>query len=198
MHSVEEQDNGDDESSVGEATTTVDGIEPSNDENEHVLMRRGDIEKCPVCGLGVDAEAYHCPSCSNYFCYQCRARLVPPDPQLQCVNQHCDYYGKLVCEVCDIAHEREEEPTVYAEPEDGYWPGLLLLAVLCFVPLWYFYSLQIAAVSTVGGFIIGGLLLHWSGINIFGMNQIVEHQRKSPYHCCICCGEVVKKIRGVK
>ena len=121
---------------------------------------------------------------------------MPQDIQLQCVNQQCDYYGKLVCDVCDVAHEREETPTVYAEPEDGYWPGLLLLAILCFGPLWYFYSLLTATITTVAGFVVAGLLLQWTGINIFGSNHIVEHRRKSSYHNCISCGEAVKQIRG--
>ena len=41
------------------------------------------------------------PGLPQYFCFHCRARLLPPDTQLQCVNQQCDYYGKLVCDVCD-------------------------------------------------------------------------------------------------
>ena len=41
--------------------------------------RRGDIHKCPVCGSGIDAEAYFCAKCKNYFCFHCRARLLPAD-----------------------------------------------------------------------------------------------------------------------
>ena len=104
---------------------------PADSGEPQELKRRGDVEKCPVCGSHVDAEAYHCPSCRNYFCFHCRSRLVPPDTQLQCVNQQCDYYGKLVCDVCDISHQRDEAPTVYAEPEDGYWPGWLIACDHC-------------------------------------------------------------------
>ncbi len=172
-----------------------DDCEASHEEPPQELKRRGDVEKCPVCGSHVDAEAYHCPSCRNYFCFHCRARLVSPDTQLQCVNQHCDYYGKLVCDVCDSAHERDEAPAVYAEPEDGYWPGWLVLALIAFACFWYFSSLLVAAFSAVGIFLLGGLLLHKSGVNIFGTNRIVEHQRKSVHHTCISCHEVVKNIQ---
>ena len=82
--------------------------------------RRGDVNKCPICGSQVDSEAYHCSACRNYYCYHCRARLLLSEIHLQCVNQNCDYYGKLVCDVCDPLEEQEEEPAVYAEPEDGY------------------------------------------------------------------------------
>ncbi len=195
---MEEQNNHNDQSSDGEAATTVEEQKTSHDENDQGLKRRGDVQKCPVCGSHVDTEAYHCPSCRNYFCFHCRARLVPADPQLQCVNQHCDYYGKLVCDVCDRAHERDEAPTVYAEPEDGYWPAWLLLALLTFGCLWYFSSLLVAELAAVGFFVVGGLLLHKAGVNVFGKNRIVEHHRKSAYHSCINCGEVVKEIQKVK
>ena len=86
------------------------------------LARRGDVAKCPVCGTGVDPESYHGSQCRNYFCFHCRARLLDAGAQLQCLNQSCDYYAKLICGVCDPAKEKEEPPSIYAEPEDGYWP----------------------------------------------------------------------------
>ena len=43
----------------------------SSDESNKKLERRGDVEKCPVCGSRVDRDAYHCPTCRNYFCFHC-------------------------------------------------------------------------------------------------------------------------------
>ena len=94
------------------------------------LKRRGNVAKCPICGSQVDPEAYHCPACHNYYCYHCRARLLASDTQLQCANQSCDYYGKLVCSVCDPQGEKEEPPAVYEEPEDGYWPLWLIVSLI--------------------------------------------------------------------
>ena len=158
------------------------------------LQRRGDVEKCPVCGSHVDADAYHCPTCRDYFCYHCRARLLPADAQLQCVNQECDYYGKLVCGLCDAVDEREEAPAVYAEPEDGYWPAWLIIVLVGAAVLWYFYSVAVAAISAVVVFAVGGFLLQRLGLNVFGWERTVEHQRKSSYHVCISCKEPAKKL----
>lgn len=162
------------------------------------LKRRGDVTKCPVCGSRVDAEAYHCPSCKNYFCFHCRSRLLPSESQLQCINRDCGYYGKLVCDVCDPSCQKQEEPTVYQEPEDGYWPGLLALAVLALPFLWYYWSLQNALITSVTLFVLGGGLLQSIGVNVFGKQRTVEHPRTSEYHSCIQCGEAVKKTRIAK
>lgn len=40
------------------------------------IERRGDLQKCPICGMPVDPDAYHCPHCHNYYCFHCRARLL--------------------------------------------------------------------------------------------------------------------------
>ncbi|TWU33842.1 hypothetical protein [Novipirellula artificiosorum] len=200
---MEEHEHCTDESPADQTTATVEDTDAHDSDGRDFgepqeLKRRGDVEKCPVCGSQVDAEAYHCASCRNYFCFHCRSRLVPPDTQLQCVNQQCDYYGKLVCDVCDVSHEREEAPTVYAEPEDGYWPGWLLFAIIAFGCVWYFSSLQAAAWTAAGVFVLGGGLLHMLGVNVFGRNRIVEQQRKSAYHSCIRCDEVVKQVSKAK
>lgn len=195
---MEEHDNRAQETPGDQASATVEETDASNSGEAQQLRRRGDVEKCPVCGSHVDAEAYYCPSCRNYFCFHCRSRLVPPDRQLQCVNQQCDYYGKLVCDVCDPAHQRDEAPSVYAEPEDGYWPGWLIVTLLVFGCVWYFSFLQAAAWTAAGVFVLGGGLLQLLGVNIFGRNRIVEQQRKSTYHSCISCGEVVRQIARAK
>jgi hypothetical protein len=199
---VEDLEKNEDQSSSGQTTTTDHDVKTSTEEGVQeqvrVLSRRGDVGKCPICGTSVDEEAYHCPSCRNYFCFHCRARLISPDIQLQCVNQHCDYYGKLVCDVCDPQQQRDEPPNVYAEPEDGYWPGWLLLSVTVGACVWFFSSILSGVLSGIGLFLLGGGLLHMVGVNIFGWQRMVEHPRKSTFHSCISCGEIVKQVRLVK
>ena len=48
---------------------------------------------------------------------------------------------------------------MYAEPEDGYWPGWLLLALITFGCVWYFSSLLAATLTAIGLFVLGGGLL---------------------------------------
>ena len=158
------------------------------------LKRRGDVEKCPVCGSHVDPEAYHCPTCRSYFCFHCRARVLQPDTQLQCINQECDYYGKLICGVCDPHGEKEEPPTVYAEPEDGYWPAWLALVLVAVAVIWYFTSFLVAAGTAIATYAVGGYLLHRVGVNVFGRERKVEHQRMTSYHTCISCEKPVKEL----
>lgn len=160
------------------------------------LRRLGDVGKCPVCGSAVDPEAYYCPTCSNYFCFHCRARLLPADTQVQCVNQDCTYYAKLVCEACSSRQEKEELPAVYAEPEDGYWPGWLVLVLVFAAVIWYFSYFWVAALVAIVGYLLGGYLLQWMGINVFGRERKVEYQRKSSFHNCIRCGQPVKELQG--
>ncbi len=160
------------------------------------LERRGDVQKCPVCGSQVDPEAYFCPTCRNYFCYHCRARLLDSDKQLQCVDQNCSYYAKLVCSVCDSNVEKEEPPTVYAEPEDGYWPAWLILILLVAVVTWYFTSFLVAAGVAIVIYCGGGYLLQRLGINVFGREREVEYQRRSSFHTCICCKQPIKELPG--
>jgi hypothetical protein len=156
--------------------------------------RRGDVEKCPVCGSHVDAESYHCPSCRNYFCFHCRARLIEGDTQLQCYNQDCDYYGKLICGVCDSIVEKDEPPALYSEPEDGYWPAWLLLVILMTGMVWYFSWYLPALIFAIAAFVGGGYLFQSQGVNIFGREREVEHARKSSYYTCISCQQPVKEL----
>jgi hypothetical protein len=103
-----------------------------------------------------------------------------------------------VCDVCDGRLEKEEAPSVYREPEDGYWPGLLVLAVLALPVLWYYWTFQYALIASVMTFVLVGGLLHAIGVNIFGRQRVVEHPRTSAYHTCIQCGEAVKNTRITK
>ena len=117
--------------------TSTDTNVAKSESRQSVPERIGAVEKCPVCGSRVDLEAYHCPTCRNTFCFHCRARILPSDIQFQCVSQQCEYYGKLLCDVCEEMVEEDSPPAVYLEPQEGYWP-LLLIAVL--VTAWFIWS----------------------------------------------------------
>jgi hypothetical protein len=159
------------------------------------IERCGTVDKCPVCGSQVDPTAFHCPTCRSNFCFHCRARVLPPDTQLQCVNQQCAYYGKLVCGVCNEAVVKEEPPAVYAEPEDGYWPAWLALVLAFAAVWWYFTSFLVAGAIAGATFAGGGYWLQRRGINIFGREITVERPRKSAYYTCVQCGQPVKELR---
>jgi hypothetical protein len=158
--------------------------------------RRGDPEKCPVCGSRVDPEAYCCPTCRSYFCYHCRARVLESDPQFQCVNKGCDYYGRLVCANCDPRHEREEPPSVYFEPEDGFWLLLLLLALVGGLFAWVRWGLTWPWVLVVMAavFAAGALVVRLCKRSVFGRNVRVEQQRITVYHTCIACEKEARTL----
>jgi hypothetical protein len=160
------------------------------------LKRRGNVEKCPVCGSPVDAEAYCCPTCTSLFCFHCRARVLASDPQFQCVNQSCDYYGRLICDVCDSRHEREESPSVYLEPEDGFWPLLLVLALISGAVGWIGWRLNLLGVilTMAAVFGLGSMLVRLTARSVFGRNVRIEQRRLTPYHTCISCGGEVRRL----
>ena len=120
--------------------------------------------------------------------------MLQPDTQLQCVNQNCEYYGKLVCGVCNPINEKDEPPSIYAEPEDGYWPAWLLFVLIATAVLWYYTSFRVAAVVAIVAYAGGGYLLHWVGLNLFGKERKVEQTRKSSFHSCIHCQSPVKEL----
>ncbi len=161
------------------------------------VARIGGREKCPICGTQIDPEAYHCPACHNYYCFHCRARLLGPDVHLQCFNQQCEYYGKLVCNLCDAAAEKEEPPMIYAEARDGFWPALLLLIILVSPLVWYYTTFLIAMGSAIAAFVVGGYALQLLGLNIFGREENVELARKSTYYTCLGCHQPVRELEGI-
>ena len=156
--------------------------------------RRGDINKCPVCAVAIDPEAYHCAKCRNYFCYHCRARLLGSDTQVHCLNRDCDYYGKLICSGCDSPHDKEEPPSVYAEPVDGYWPLWLLISLVAGVVTWFYSSFAVGALVAAGLYVAVGYGLQRAGLNIFGAERRVSQQRSSSFRTCICCQQTVKEV----
>jgi hypothetical protein len=157
--------------------------------------RRGDVSKCPICGSGIDPEAFHCAQCHNYFCYHCRARLLKSDRQLQCTDQNCDYYAKLMCSECDEPGIRQDPPVEFVEPLDGYWP-LWLVASLIVGGLTWYYGANFAAGAwtALALFILGGFLIHRAGINIFGGERRIVEERTTTYYSCLRCKQPVKEI----
>ena len=159
----------------------------------HDVKRLGEIEKCPVCGSKADAGAYHCSQCRNNFCYRCRARVLPAEPQFQCINQKCDYYGKLVCGICDPAISQPEPPTIYLERIGGWWPPLLAGSVVIFLlglfwlSFWYAFLLGLMAFSAIGYW------LDRMGFHVLGQIKTITETRESVHHDCIRCGHQVKK-----
>lgn len=179
-------------------------VNENSDPDEHAVheslhrptARRGDVGKCPICGSSVDPDAYHCVKCRNYFCFHCRARLLPPDAQSECVNQDCGYYGKLVCGVCDGAHDKQEAPLIYAEPVDGYWPLWLAIAIIVGLVAWYMTVWWFGLLIAILVFVAGGFLLQKKGVNIFGTELIVTHEQSSSYRICILCQQPTKEIKA--
>jgi hypothetical protein len=159
------------------------------------VHRLGDTKKCPACGSEVDPGAYHCPRCRNYFCYRCRARVLPTDPQFQCLNQECDYHGKLVCGTCDKEAIKNEEPTIYFDRVGGWWPLLATCAVFLFIVALFYTYVWIALAIAIAAFAGGGFLLHRAGLNVFDTNKKVVEPRHSVHHSCIRCTKPVKASR---
>jgi hypothetical protein len=170
-------------------------IDEQVEEQTSELQRSGDVQKCPVCGSHVDSDAYHCPKCRNYFCFHCRARLLASDSQYQCINKVCDYYGKLLCGVCDHEVRKEEAPAVYIEPEDGYWPLLLIGSLVLSVLTWIASSFSAGLLIGLAAFGGGAYALHRAGVNVFGRENEITQPRSSVYHTCICCQQPVREIQ---
>ena len=159
------------------------------------VHRLGDTKKCPACGSEVDPGAYHCPRCRNYFCYQCRARVLPTDPQFQCVNQECDYHGKLVCETCDKESTKEEEPTIYFDRVGGWWPTLATCAVFLFIVALFYTHFWVALMLAIGAFMGVGLMLHRAGVAVLDTTKKIVESRHSIQHSCVRCSKPVKACR---
>ena len=100
----------------------------------------------------MDPDAYYCPKCRNYYCFHCRARLLASDKQYQRGNQACDYYGKLLCGICDSEVRKEEPTAVYLEPEDGYWPLLVIVSFILAVLTWLASSFSVGLFFGIAAF----------------------------------------------
>jgi len=150
------------------------------------------VANCPACGWRIDSEAYRCPKCHIYFCFKCRARIKRNDPQYQCMNQSCTYYGKLVCEACTemVPQFRQVDDTVeitLSQPiTEPNWVFLIIVIIV-------FAILAILFLLYQGiGFLSA---LFWGGfITPIVLTFLIGSQIKWK-RCCIKCSSPVKKLR---
>jgi len=159
------------------------------------VQRLGDTRKCPACGSEIDPGAYHCPRCRNYFCYRCRSRVSTSEPQFQCINQQCDYHGKLICSVCDPEVVKEEEPTIYQDRVGGWWPAVATCAVILFLVALFYTHFWIALSLAAAAFASAAYGFHRAGLNVFDSVKKVIEPRHSTHHSCIRCSKPVKECR---
>ncbi len=134
------------------------------------------------------------PDVSQHILFSLSPRILPAEHQYQCVNQQCGYYGKPLCEVCEQLVEEDAPPAVYLEPQEGYWPLLLIAVIAAAWFVWSRRSFGSALLWVLFGFPLIGGLLQAVGINIFGKQRRVEHSRKSRFRRCLCCQQPVKEI----
>jgi hypothetical protein len=164
------------------------------EKHSHSSERRGALDVCPICGSSVHPEAYFCSRCSNYFCFVCRARVAPSELALQCGNRECDYFGKLVCNHCDPSTTVAEEPFLYKEPIDGYWPAWLLISLLLSVVVVWRTTWIAGGLAFLSLYVGLGYLLQSVGFNLFGVERNVELPRSSTSHRCLRCGQNAKPV----
>ena len=60
--------------------------------------------------------------------------------------------------------------------------------------VWLYSSFLVAAVIVIAVYAAGGFALHRAGVNMFGRQRKVEHRRRSTYHTCIKCEQLVKEL----
>ena len=147
----------------------------------------------------MDPDAYYCPKCRNYYCFHCRARLLASDKQYQCGNKACDYYGKLLCGVCDSEVRKEEPTAVYLEPEDGYWPLLMIASFILAVLTWLASSFSVGLFFGIAAFAGGAYALHRAGINVFGRKMKSRNRGVRPTtHAFVAISPRVKFVTRVE
>lgn len=156
--------------------------------------RRGELDVCPVCGSSVHPQAYFCPQCSNYFCFICRSRVTSSDVLLQCVSRDCEYFGKMVCNHCDLSQTTVEKPFFYKEPTDGYWPAWLLVCSILSIYITWQSTLLAGGLAFLALYPGLGYLLHAAGWNIFGKERSVELPRSTTAYSCVRCAQPAKLI----
>ena len=143
--------------------------------------RVGALEKCPACGVSVDPGAYRCPRCLIYFCFKCRRRVQKGDDQFQCLNQQCDYHGKLLCSNC-ITVTVTESPSY---DHLGCFAFLLFCAIF----------IGVFAASNLGAF-IGAL----TGVGLFILVYFLFavkwafFKETTRHRCCIGCNRPVENL----
>ena len=154
--------------------------------------RLGPQEKCPACGWRLDADAYRCPKCMIYFCFKCRRRVTATDPQYQCLNQKCQYYGKLLCEVCT---ESVPEFETYEEPQtnDGCWKINVIAAVLGIATWWLFSSFIAGLIALIATFIAGCVIAVADELDDETKKVPTQYQT-GDHKACIACKQPVEVL----
>jgi len=183
------------------------------EQRERRYRRVGDTAKCPACGVSMDPEAYRCPKCRIYFCFKCRRRVQPRDPQFQCMNQQCDQYGKLLCNACvvevPVMGDRSrpvlveaEKPGYHKQSVSGaaiYWSSAIASGVIFAVGMYFGLPWWGAA---LGGLVLAVILAGWLGslqdwiaavpaVYTTVTENVEIGRRKS----CIACRQAVEHIR---
>lgn len=149
--------------------------------------RVGETQKCPACGVPVDADAYRCPKCMIYFCFKCRRRVQKHDQQFQCMNQQCNYYGKLLCNSClvDVDHT-----STFVPPNDTLVSIRTWAVVVGLVSLWW-VTIPVAIGIGAGAFIAGSIAASAAGmLKEKSPETVVLGRRKA----CIACKQAVEHL----
>ena len=166
------------------------------------LNRIGDKCKCPACGWALDDGAYRCPKCLIYFCFKCRRRVKANEPQTQCLNQQCDYHGKLLCSACTVM------VVTQAEGSHGYtysvwasWP--YGCAIIAFFGAWLQRALPFffdGFIGFIGAFValfalacgICRLWLKWPLVTVMHVppGETVDVESRA----CISCKQAVEVL----
>jgi hypothetical protein len=157
-------------------------------------QRRGDLGVCPICGSEVHPQAYYCARCANYFCYICRSRVSSKDISLECTNRECEYFGKLVCDQCDLSNTVDEQAYVYKEPTDGYWPAWLVVSCVVAAYVVWRTTWLAGGLAFLGLYLLVGGLMQAMGLNIFGKERRVELPRSSTTYACARCTHPAKLV----
>ena len=164
--------------------------------------RLGSQEKCPACGWRLDPDAYRCPKCMIYFCFKCRRRVMAKDPQFQCLNQQCQYYGKLLCEVCTTAvpeYSVITEQVPHYNHTEGLGKWIVGGGVVLGIAVWIFLSFSVGFWVALASIIIGTIVAAVKGKPLFDQDETTyttrSEQYQSGYHReCIACHQPVEVL----
>jgi hypothetical protein len=91
---------------------------------------------------------------------------------------------------------RQDPPSEFVEPLDGYWPLWLLASLIAGGVTWYYSSFFTGGLTALGLFVIGGILIHLAGVNIFGGERRLIEDRSTTYYSCLRCKQPVKETPG--
>lgn len=155
--------------------------------------RHASLEKCPTCGCRVDADAYRCPKCMIYFCFQCRRRVAVNDCQYQCLNQKCNYYGKLLCTICIDANVLNY--TLLASEWTCHSHRHLLklrvfVSTLIGFLVWIQISFIVGAISFISILILSSIFVFKVGKKESSPSRVVHAWPKR----CIACHQPVESL----